>query len=76
LKQCRRRHFPWSFTGTPRIGAVRASASPIASIPAKSRSRPLLTVVVPVYNGGEEIVENVGVIQRAVAAGLLGEEIE
>jgi glycosyltransferase involved in cell wall biosynthesis len=28
--------------------------------------RTLLTVVVPVYNGGDEIVENVGVIRRAV----------
>jgi glycosyltransferase involved in cell wall biosynthesis len=33
-------------------------------------------VVVPVYNGGEEIVGNVGAIQRAVAAGLPGETIE
>jgi hypothetical protein len=31
---------------------------------------------VPVYNGGEEIVGNVGAIQRAVAAGLPGEPIE
>jgi glycosyltransferase involved in cell wall biosynthesis len=33
-------------------------------------------VVVPVYNGGDQIVENVNVIQRAVADGLRGEEIE
>jgi glycosyltransferase involved in cell wall biosynthesis len=39
-------------------------------------SRPLLTVVVPVYNGGDQIVENVNVIQRAVTAGLPGEEVE
>ena len=39
-------------------------------------ARPLLTVVVPVYNGGEEIVENVGVIRRALAEGLPGEEVE
>jgi glycosyltransferase involved in cell wall biosynthesis len=31
--------------------------------------RPLLTVIVPVYNGGEEIVANVEVIRRTVAAG-------
>lgn len=33
-------------------------------------------MVVPVYNGGDQIVENVNVIQRAVADGLRGEEIE
>jgi glycosyltransferase involved in cell wall biosynthesis len=38
--------------------------------------RPLLTVVVPVYNGGQEVVENVEVIRRAVADGLPGEEVE
>jgi glycosyltransferase involved in cell wall biosynthesis len=36
----------------------------------------LLTVVVPVYNGGDEIVANVEQIQRVVATGLPGEEIE
>jgi glycosyltransferase involved in cell wall biosynthesis len=36
----------------------------------------LLTVVVPVYNGGEGILDNVGVIQRSVAAGLPGEDVE
>jgi glycosyltransferase involved in cell wall biosynthesis len=39
-------------------------------------SRPLLTVVVPVYNGGDEIVGNVSAIQRSIADGLPGEEIE
>ncbi|MGZ4315477.1 MAG: glycosyltransferase family 2 protein [Gaiellaceae bacterium] len=43
---------------------------------AEARSRPLLTVVVPVYNGGDGIVDNVGVIQRSVAAGLPGEDVE
>jgi len=38
--------------------------------------RPLLTVVVPVYNGGEEIVENVGVIRRASAGALAREDVE
>ena len=38
--------------------------------------RPLLTTVVPVYNGGEEIVENVMAIQRAVAEGLGGDDFE
>ena len=38
--------------------------------------RPLLTVVIPVYNGGDEIVENVAVIQRTVSSGMLGEDVE
>jgi glycosyltransferase involved in cell wall biosynthesis len=38
--------------------------------------RPQLTVVVPVYNGGDEIVANVETIRRVVAGGLPGEEIE
>ena len=38
--------------------------------------RPLLTVVVPVYNGGDEIVANVDVIRQSVAAGLGGEPFE
>ena len=33
-------------------------------------------MVVPVYNGGDQIVENVNVIQRAVADGLQGEDFE
>jgi glycosyltransferase involved in cell wall biosynthesis len=37
---------------------------------------PLLTAVLPVYNGGEEIVENVGVIRSALAKGLPGEDVE
>ncbi len=37
---------------------------------------PVLTAVLPVYNGGEEIVENVGVIRRALADGLPGENVE
>ena len=37
---------------------------------------PVLTAVVPVYNGGEEIVENVDVIRRALADGLPGEDVE
>src|SRR5439155_428159 len=61
--------------------AVRVpSASPgsmvAAPAPRGSRSRPSLTVVVPVYNGGEDIVENVDVIRRVVAGGLPGEEVE
>ena len=38
--------------------------------------RPLLTVVVPVYNGGDEIVTNVEAIRDAVVDGLPGEAVE
>ena len=33
-------------------------------------------MVVPVYNGGDEIVDNVGVIRRAAAGDLLPTEVE
>src|SRR5205823_1626577 len=36
-------------------------------------TQPLLTVVVPVYNGGDEIVGNVEHIREAIARGLAGE---
>jgi glycosyltransferase involved in cell wall biosynthesis len=36
----------------------------------------VLSAILPVYNGGEEIVDNVGVIRRALAEGLPDEEIE
>ena len=39
-------------------------------------TRPVLTIVVPVYNGGEEIVDNVGVIRRVAAGDLSPEEVE
>jgi glycosyltransferase involved in cell wall biosynthesis len=60
---------------------VRApSASPGRTVTEKASAdalaRPLLTVVVPVYNGGDEVVANIEVIRAAVAAGLPGEEIE
>jgi glycosyltransferase involved in cell wall biosynthesis len=66
---------------TPRIVVVRdPSASPggtVTTAPAdRPRSAPLLTVVVPVYNGGDEIVANVEQIQRVVADGLHGDELE
>jgi glycosyltransferase involved in cell wall biosynthesis len=49
-----------------------ASSKPVASAP----NRPLITVIVPVYNGGEEIVENVAVIRSAVTNELDAEEVE
>ena len=38
--------------------------------------RPVLTVVVPVYNGGLDIVDNVAVIRRAAAGALAPEDVE
>jgi glycosyltransferase involved in cell wall biosynthesis len=38
--------------------------------------RPLLTVVVPVYNGGDEIVENIAIVRRAVTADLADGDVE
>jgi glycosyltransferase involved in cell wall biosynthesis len=38
--------------------------------------QPVLSVVVPVYNGGPAIVENVEVIRRATGSGLAPEELE
>jgi glycosyltransferase involved in cell wall biosynthesis len=38
--------------------------------------RPLVTVVVPVFNGGPEIVDNVSVIRRSIEDGLPGERID
>jgi glycosyltransferase involved in cell wall biosynthesis len=41
-----------------------------SSLDGPSRPRPLVTVVVPVYNGGEDVVANVTTIQRAVSDGV------
>jgi glycosyltransferase involved in cell wall biosynthesis len=38
--------------------------------------RPVLTLVVPVYNGGDDIVENVAVIRRAATGALAPEDVE
>jgi glycosyltransferase involved in cell wall biosynthesis len=57
------------------VRAPSAPPSPAVVTASETSSRPLLTVVVPVYNGGPDIVDNVNAIRRAVADGL-GEEIE
>ena len=49
-----------------------ASSRPVAPAP----NRPLITVIVPVYNGGEEIIENVAVIRGAVTSELDAEDVE
>lgn len=38
--------------------------------------RPLLTVVIPVYNGGDEIVDNVAIVRAAVTEGVSDDEVE
>jgi glycosyltransferase involved in cell wall biosynthesis len=58
------------------VSAQGARTSPASTQLGTSERRPALTVVVPVYNGGDDIVENVGVIRRAAAAGLSPEEVE
>jgi glycosyltransferase involved in cell wall biosynthesis len=52
--------------------ASRSSSSALPVPP----TRPLLSVVVPVYNGGEGIVENVDVIRRAVSERVNEDELE
>jgi glycosyltransferase involved in cell wall biosynthesis len=52
-----------------------ASRSSSSALPAPL-TRPLLSVVVPVYNGGEGIVENVDVIRRAVSERVDENELE
>ena len=42
----------------------------------QDRTRPTLSVVVPVYNGGEGIVENVAIIRKAAAGDLASEAVE
>ena len=65
-------------TGPLRSGsynpAVRAESA--SSGETARTSRPLLSVVVPVYNGGDEIVDNVGVIRSAVTADLDDRDVE
>lgn len=60
------------------MGVANASLGSTDSTagPKESSSRPLLTVVIPVYNGGDEIVDNVRVIQKSVVDALPGEKVE
>jgi glycosyltransferase involved in cell wall biosynthesis len=59
-----------------RATGASAGAELADSIPGASSSRPLLTVVVPVYNGGEGVVGNVEAIGAVVREGLPHEEVE
>ncbi len=77
------RHKLWPCAGrSPAVRRIGRMAAPSAAAATPGtdgegrRARPLLTVVVPVYNGGEEIVANVELIRRTVTEGLPGEEVE
>ena len=63
----------------PTIAAVARPGTGVqqtASTRPEAVTRPLLTIVVPVYNGGDEIAENIEAIRRAVADRLPGEDLE
>jgi glycosyltransferase involved in cell wall biosynthesis len=65
--------------GRPRIDDVTgASLSEAAAVAGRESvaAPPVLTVVVPVYNGGAGIVENISAIRRAITDGLAGESVE
>ena len=53
-----------------------STAASTVSPAADAKSRPLLSIVVPVYNGGQEIVENVELIRRAAAGRLPPDDVE
>jgi len=63
------------FGGGP-IALARSRRGPYRSARGVVTVEPVLTAVLPVYNGGEEIVDNVDVIRRALVEGLPGEDIE
>jgi glycosyltransferase involved in cell wall biosynthesis len=50
------------------------SASPDATT--QGSRRPVLSVVIPVYNGGEEIVDNVAIVRSAVTTDLDDRDVE
>jgi glycosyltransferase involved in cell wall biosynthesis len=53
------------------VRAAEASGVTLSLAPtSQAPVRPLLTVVVPVYNGGDDIVANVETIHRVISAGL------
>jgi glycosyltransferase involved in cell wall biosynthesis len=59
-----------------RATSASAGAEFAETARARSPSGPLVTVVVPVYNGGDEIVTNVDAIRRVVCDGLPDEDVE
>src|SRR5204862_309561 len=63
-------------SGDPTIAVVKLASMSLGSSTPASGTRPLLSVVVPVYNGGEGIAENVDQIKRAVSERLDDGELE
>jgi glycosyltransferase involved in cell wall biosynthesis len=55
---------------------TRTTAEPASRARAASSARPVLSVVVPVYNGGPTIVENVELIRERAGGELAPEELE
>ena len=57
---------------------MSAQGASLRAVPLEDETarRPKLSVVVPVYNGGDEIVDNVAVIRRAAAGDLPPDELE
>ena len=58
------------------MGRPGTTAEPAGEERADVRARPVLSVVVPVYNGGPAIVENVEVIRKRAGEGLAADELE
>ncbi|MER3487471.1 MAG: hypothetical protein C4307_01395, partial [Chloroflexota bacterium] len=62
------------------VRTIHRVVAPLATLRGSEQegrgARPLLTVVVPVYNGQKEIVGNVELIRRTITEGLPGEEVE
>jgi len=58
------------------VGSSTTAAEPAGKARAEFSSRPALSVVVPVYNGGPAIVENVEVIRRATTGTLAPDDLE
>ena len=57
------------------MGVVSSSPGG-AEVGLEPSTRPLVTVVVPVYNGGATIADNVETIRRTIQDGLPGEDVE
>jgi glycosyltransferase involved in cell wall biosynthesis len=63
----------------PRILRVSAEDEAEAAGPdstAQGSRRPLLSVVIPVYNGGDEIVDNVAIVRAAITTDLDDRDVE
>ena len=57
------------------MGVVSSSPGD-AEVGLERSTRPLVTVVVPVFNGGPTIADNIETIRRTIQGGLPGEDVE